>query len=282
MLERLAYLVWSLPKRYLLFTSVILLAIIGSLDYLVGYDAHLSALYLFPLLLMSLTHNAAYGYALALVCAWVEAVAKITSTPAAVSNPIFFWNIAVNTLLYMLFAALLSSFKGRLLKKVDQQSQIDATTGLHNIVGFHELALAELQRSRRYSRPLTLVYFDCHSFRPFNATDGIMDSEAFLLIISQIMKDTLRISDLLFHWREYEFLFLLPETDQAGAMMFAKRLRTSVKAKITEQGWAVTFSIGVAVYEQLPADLGDMLKKAERVLAEARQSSQNSIGFRVF
>ena len=282
MLERFAYLVWSLPKRYPLFVSIIFLAGVGGLDYFAGYEVHLSALYLFPLLFIGLAHSAAYNYGLAIVCAWVEAVAKITATPDAVSNPVFFWNIAMNAILYVLFAALLSSFKGRLLKKGDSQSQIDSVTGLHNIVGFHELALAELQRSRRYNRQLTLVYFDCHSFRPFNASGGVMDSEDFLLTISQIMKDTLRISDLLFRWREDEFLFLLPETDQTGAMMFAKRLRASVKTKIQEQGWAVTFSIGVAVFEQLPTNLTDMLKKAEKVLAEARQSSQNSIGFRVF
>jgi len=219
---------------------------------------------------------------MAIACPWTEAVAKITATPVAVANPVFFWNIAMNTALYLFIASLLASFKGHLLKEGDRKSPIDALTGLHNIVGFHELAAVELQRSRSHGRQMTLIYFDCHSFRDLNPAGGISDNDAFLIAISRILKTSLRVSDLLFRWRENEFLFLLPETDQSAAMAVANYLRPTIKARGLEQGWIVTFSIGVAVYERLPADIDEMLTKAEQVMAEARRSSQNSIGFRIF
>jgi diguanylate cyclase (GGDEF)-like protein len=86
--------------------------------------------------------------------------------------------------------------------------------------------------------------------------------------VAHTLKTTLRASDAIGRYGGEEFLFFLPETDLAGGVRVAEKLRRSVEALRDPvegaEGMRVTISVGLA-----ELDLSDDLPPVEQVIAAA-------------
>ena len=88
----------------------------------------------------------------------------------------------------------------------------------------------EIARAARFRRPLSLLFLDVQHFRRLTeqygqaAVDGVLQRLAILLLSSAREGDTTaRVAD-------DRFALLLPETDAAGAVIVADRLRSEIAA----------------------------------------------------
>lgn len=155
----------------------------------------------------------------------------------------------------------------------------DPLTGLLNRRAFLELAGPLWNMSIRGQRPLTLIMLDLDHFKHINDQQGHDAGDRVLVGISQMLAQACRASDLLARWGGEEFILLLPDTNLEQAHAFAERLRGSIEARPVpraDDSIPVTASFGVAE-RGLHADLEALIKDADVLLYEAKQSGRNRV-----
>lgn len=143
----------------------------------------------------------------------------------------------------------------------------------------------ELGRARRYGRVLSCVLLDVDGLARVNAAVGADGGDAVLRGAAQASRAQLRRSDAAGRLRDDEFLFVLPETDAAGARVIAERLRFAVgslqvlHAGITLQA---TASLGVTTFvpsQELEGPEAEaLLRRADEALFKAKAEGRNRVG----
>lgn len=162
----------------------------------------------------------------------------------------------------------------------------DFLTGTANRRHFVEVAQRERERSRRSGARLSLCMFDADHFKNVNDQHGHVAGDQVLTAIAQAATSALRTSDVLGRLGGEEFGVLLPDTDLAGALTVAERMRAAVAearvpgAEPNEQGEReairITISLGVA---ELRGDepFETLLKRADRALYAAKDLGRNRV-----
>jgi diguanylate cyclase (GGDEF)-like protein/PAS domain S-box-containing protein len=162
----------------------------------------------------------------------------------------------------------------------------DSLTGAANRRHFVEVAQRERERALRSGSPLSLCLFDADHFKNINDNHGHVAGDHVLAAIVQAANGALRKSDVLGRLGGEEFAILLPDTELAGALIVAERVRDAVagcEVQSGETGEAgalppirVTISLGVA---QLRGSepLEALLKRADRALYAAKDAGRDRV-----
>ncbi|KAA0597889.1 diguanylate cyclase (GGDEF)-like protein [Azospirillum lipoferum] len=164
--------------------------------------------------------------------------------------------------------------------RLNRMAMLDPLTGVWNRRRFLELAAAELARARRYGRPLGVFLIDLDGFKAVNDAYGNAIGDAVLRGVVKRVRAALRISDHIARSGGEEFVVLLPETDSAGAIVVAERVRAALADSpilVEERAISVTACIGVANW--LPGEPGveQTLHRAEHALHAAKQAGRNRV-----
>ncbi|MCA9655462.1 MAG: protein kinase [Myxococcales bacterium] len=144
---------------------------------------------------------------------------------------------------------------------------------LHDRAQFLLLAEDEFQRSRRYQRPMSCLVLGVDEFAEINAQHGDSVGDEILAYLRQRIVKDIRQFDLVGKYHGDEFVFLLPETEQAQAEQVADRLidqlgftPVSTKAGIVE----ITLSVGLSMLSRETPDLATLLLRAVSSLEQAK------------
>jgi diguanylate cyclase (GGDEF)-like protein len=144
----------------------------------------------------------------------------------------------------------------------------------------------ELERAQRYGRPLTLAMADLDYFKEVNDRFGHLAGDTLLKAIAQAAAAGLRSTDAIGRYGGEEFLVVLPETDIAGAVAVAEKIRALVQKTTVpmDDGTLVrvTISIGLASLRDDPPREGrlaarDLIAAADRSLYEAKNGGRNRV-----
>lgn len=158
-----------------------------------------------------------------------------------------------------------------------RRSITDSLTGLYNRRHFHNILSQEVDRSRRYGRPLTLAFLDLDRFKPFNDTYGHQEGDGILRMVSQVMTESLRTMDQAFRLGGDEFSFILVETTAEQGLLAMERFRhtfnrqwESKMAYLEGDLPPVTMSIGLA--QLAPDEKADQfIRRADLAMYEAKK-----------
>jgi len=152
----------------------------------------------------------------------------------------------------------------------------DGMTGLRNHRTFQDQLVEEVSRAGRYHTPLSLVLLDVDHFKGFNDAFGHPAGDVVLKAVAHILQESARETDLVARYGGEEFVLLLPQTDAAGAALFAERLRAAVEAA----SWplrAVTASFGVAFLHPGIEDGGSLIARADEALYLSKTGGRNRV-----
>ncbi len=166
----------------------------------------------------------------------------------------------------------------RLFAEVRRLAITDDLTRLYNRRHTYELARIEFKRALRYKRPISAIMIDIDHFKHVNDQFGHPGGDEVLRFIAEKMRLYLRDADILGRYGGEEFLIVLPETDSAGAMVVAERIRKAIaEASIpTEKGEAtITLSLGVAAYNETTHDLETLIARADQALYVSKYKGRN-------
>jgi two-component system cell cycle response regulator len=164
-----------------------------------------------------------------------------------------------------------------LFERVKSLATRDALTGLHNYRYFKEALLYEVERSRRYNTPLSLLFLDIDDFKQINDTRGHLHGDAIIRKVGTILKDEIRLADLLCRYGGDEFVLLMSQTPLEQAGLLAERLRNRIaQSPLTKagQGSLVTVSIGMAGLTP-GMSVEDLVKAADSALYRAKEAGKN-------
>ena len=166
-----------------------------------------------------------------------------------------------------------------LFDQVKSMAIRDALTGLYNYGYFKEALHYEVERSRRYNTPLSLLFLDIDNFKQVNDTLGHLKGDKIMRQVAAILKQGIRQADLLCRYGGDEFVMLLSQTPPDQAIVLAERLRQGIAGsslKRLEPRLQVTVSIGVAGLEP-GMSTDDLIKAADAAQYRAKQAGKNRV-----
>ena len=167
----------------------------------------------------------------------------------------------------------------RLRDELQRQATHDVLTGLPNHRALIGAIDHELERTRRNSRRFALAFIDLDHFKTLNDTLGHAGGDGALRETAQIIKATLRAVDIAGRWGGDEFVVLLPETDTAGALKAAERIRAAIAQHRFEcaGGAHLTCTVGVATQPDDGLDRDTLVASADRAMYTAKQLGRNQV-----
>ncbi len=162
------------------------------------------------------------------------------------------------------------------VRELAELSLRDGLTGLLNRGAVEDRLAEELAAHRRHGRPVAVVMADVDHFKRRNDEHGHAAGDRALRAVAQAMQEALRDEDVAGRFGGEEFVCVLPETDLAGALRAADRMRLAIERLDLPEG-RITASFGVALAEPGRHDTATLLRAADRALYDAKASGRNCV-----
>lgn len=173
----------------------------------------------------------------------------------------------------------ISRFK-RKERELAHMAMTDELTGLFNRRSFMHSFEQEIERARRYHKPVSLMLIDIDHFKRVNDEYGHQIGDLVLQRFAETVRTTLREIDVFGRIGGEEFAVMMPETDLRSARRVAERVRRSVLNKPVEtQSGVINYSIsaGVIASNHWLLDTETMLRHADAALYAAKHSGRNNV-----
>jgi diguanylate cyclase (GGDEF)-like protein len=155
----------------------------------------------------------------------------------------------------------LATEKALLEQEVELASSVDPLTGLRNRSRFFDDLRREFAAARRYDHPLSLLTLDVDGLTSVNETQGFDAGDRLLLVVSELLLERLRVSDIAARIGDDDFAVILPHTPLDGARVLAGRIRESLGDWI---------HVGAASLAPDVTSPGELLQLADRDLVGSR------------
>jgi diguanylate cyclase len=169
-------------------------------------------------------------------------------------------------------------------RELERLALNDPLTGLLNRRSVEELARFELKRHSRYPTAVALGAIDIDGFNRVNMEHYYLGGDAVLVGLARVLTRSVRETDSVGRVGGEEFLVVARETNEAGAVRLAERIRSTVAGTpIPYEGKpiAVTVSVGFAVAEPgVPADFPAMSEAAWSAVRQAKAEGRNRFAVR--
>jgi diguanylate cyclase (GGDEF)-like protein len=147
----------------------------------------------------------------------------------------------------------------------------DPLTGARNRRGLDDAMAAQFAMMIRYDTHFAVAMFDADHFKAINDAEGHLVGDRMLQELAQVFDESVRETDIVARYGGEEFLVVMPQTDLAGACVFAERLRSTVERRMR-----LTISGGVA--EALDGDTAEsLLARTDAALYEAKGGGRNRV-----
>ncbi len=157
----------------------------------------------------------------------------------------------------------------------------DLLTGLSNRRHFLDIAAREINRSQRFSNPLSALIIDVDDLRHLNKTYGHIGGDLALNHLAQACRQSVRDFDLIARFSGEEIALLLPDTPLDGAIVVAERIRRkSAENRIAMPDgleFTMTVCIGVAQTQNEMDSTEDLLLAADSALQSAMAAGPNKV-----
>ncbi|MCV0403103.1 MAG: diguanylate cyclase [Chloroflexi bacterium] len=163
--------------------------------------------------------------------------------------------------------------------QVEARATHDRLTGLPNRETLLTVLGAEVERSIRHSKPLSVAFIDIDRFKPVNDTYGHNAGDAVLRQVSRLVADGVRVNDTFGRYGGEEFMLILPETLPEDAVRLAEELRSLVQQeplRLPHDGTLkVTISIGIAGGRGAELQQDMLVDRADSAMYAAKSLGRN-------
>ncbi len=168
----------------------------------------------------------------------------------------------------------------RIRNKLILLTRTDALTGLANRSALFEHGKKMVASFAAQPTELSVLLLDLDHFKKINDNFGHQVGDKTLMIVSQLVKETMRSRDILSRLGSEEFVALLPFADNNKAKAIAMRIND----KIAQYDFSslmlqsrVTISIGVATMKHNRVSFDDLLHSADLAMHHAKEQGRNSV-----
>lgn len=173
----------------------------------------------------------------------------------------------------------------RYIETIKNLSLVDPVSGVFSRRYMDERVQQEIKRAYRYERSISLILVGINLFEQIVVKYGHYAGDVVIKACADSLIEAVRKDvDWVARYGQDSFAAILPETDSAGAMIVAKRLRLRIASLVMnmyDKEIKVTASFGVSGFtasQQKPGFSADiLLDKADHNLYLAKEEGGNSI-----
>ena len=169
-------------------------------------------------------------------------------------------------------------------RELKRLSSMDGLTGLANRRQFDEVLEQEWQRAIRTELPLSLLFADIDYFKRYNDSYGHQAGDDCLKKVAESLQQTVhRPADLVSRYGGEEFVMILPDTTEEGALAVAQKMlqhiaELNIPHKNSDSAEYVTLSIGIATLcPKEGSNAEELIEAADRMLYRAKANGRNCI-----
>jgi diguanylate cyclase (GGDEF)-like protein len=167
-------------------------------------------------------------------------------------------------------------------RKLRALAEKDELTGINNRRNILVVLQREIDRARRYGKPLSLAMVDVDHFKDWNDLHGHQIGDKVLQSVVQLVSHCSRDIDECGRYGGEEFLIVLPETPADHAVLYAERLRIAVEShgealRATYPSSSLSVSIGVSSLSPRGDDADRMIHRADQALYAAKRHGRNRV-----
>lgn len=164
-------------------------------------------------------------------------------------------------------------------KELIRLSSTDYLTGACNRAKLDEEMKRWILHARRYAMPLSFIILDFDNFKKVNDTYGHLAGDSVIKETAQIIRDSIRETDIFARWGGEEFALLLPDTDKMQAAELAERLRKKIESHIYGDIEKMTCCFGVVQLEKADS-MDSLFERVDNKLYEAKKTvGKNKVAY---
>jgi diguanylate cyclase (GGDEF)-like protein len=242
-------------------------------DHVLGGNLGVTLLMVFPIYWAARSNGPRSGILVAAIGSLLWLGSDLLAQSATHARPFSISIAGIHVAIFAMAIALAMEQRGSLRERA--MATTDFLTGVANRRGFYESLTREIERSRRYRTPMTLLYLDCDEFKTVNDTMGHPGGNRLLASIAAILRENTRAADVVGRLGGDEFAVLLTDTPTEGCGETVARLQRELRAALAPGMPAVTFSIGAVTFDNAPPDPNEAIRLADSLMYEAKRAGKD-------
>jgi diguanylate cyclase len=164
-------------------------------------------------------------------------------------------------------------------EEIEYESTRDGLTGLYNRRAYDQRINEVIADVNRYDATTALMICDIDFFKKINDTYGHKVGDLALKKLATLLKEQLRVNDIISRYGGEEFAIILPHTNLEGAQKAGESIRSYIdKATFSYKGQKIplTISVGVSQFKK-GDDNNSVFERADRALYLAKHSGRNTV-----
>ncbi|MDQ3552906.1 MAG: GGDEF domain-containing protein [Chloroflexota bacterium] len=159
-------------------------------------------------------------------------------------------------------------------------ARFDPLTGLYTRNHLYSAIEREISRATRTGRGFCLLMLDLDDLKTVNDTYGHPVGDRVIRAITDLIRRSIRESDLAARYGGDEFVVVLPETEVTGALTVAAKLRADVAAlivRVDTRTIRTSVSVGLVSHPADGATLEQLMDSVDIAMYEAKRRGKNQI-----
>lgn len=166
-----------------------------------------------------------------------------------------------------------------------EMSSTDMMTHLKLKYYFFNILTEAIDSAFLKNENLAVLMFDIDFFKKFNDTYGHECGDFVLITVANLIKKSLRESDVASRYGGEEFTVLLPDTGKDEAILVAERIRSTIDEHdfvYNNQHLHVTISVGVSVFDattNLVNSPNEFVNQADQGLYMSKSNGRNRVTY---
>ncbi len=176
----------------------------------------------------------------------------------------------------------IAMFNAKQYNQEKKHAQTDHLTQLFNKRMVNNFLTTVFQGDESKLANIAIGFIDIDKFKLFNDDCGHQAGDDALKIVADILRNLTRPGDFIGRYGGEEFVFILRNTDETGALGYAERIRSEIerRGKIMSQrfqGHILTVSIGISMYSRQYTKYTDMVEVADQAMYRAKNEGRNRV-----
>jgi diguanylate cyclase (GGDEF)-like protein len=165
--------------------------------------------------------------------------------------------------------------------KIEKLSVTDSLTDIFNRRAFVEKVTSSMKLALRNGSTFSILLMDIDFFKKINDTYGHLVGDEILKYFVKSVSSEIRGTDIFARFGGEEFIIMLPDTNEEGAVALAQKIREHVDNnpyKASDGVLEVVYNVSIGV-AQLHNEklLKDLVQRADKALYSAKANGRNRV-----
>ncbi|MCF6330316.1 MAG: GGDEF domain-containing protein [Sulfurimonas sp.] len=168
----------------------------------------------------------------------------------------------------------------KLMQILNKMARVDQLTGMYNRKYLDEFTETAIPQALRTNTPYGVLMIDIDFFKMINDTYGHDVGDEGIRVVSRVIKESIRSSDIAIRFGGEEFIVLLHNCDKNFVKEVAEKIRINFsKQKISagSKSFTKTLSIGTVMFPEDSGSIWKCIKYADMSLYYAKEHGRNQV-----